>query len=117
MRDLEEDPELRSGVLMYKAQGLTTNKSKQQQQQPQKDKDNEAMGDADDMEDDDEEDPDFPDVMLDELVDDVSGMNINAGAGAGGDDDGDDDVELDDWESNTLFCTIVCYRIIFSPLL
>lgn len=76
LRDLEEDPELRSGVIMYKVPGQT---KAPQAAQPDG---NAAMADDDE----DEVDPDFPDVTLDELVDDVADMGIE--------DDGD--VELDD---------------------
>jgi nonsense-mediated mRNA decay protein 3 len=62
MRDLEEDPELRSGVLMYKAPGKDTTNNNV---------DNESMTDVD------EKDPDFADVTVDELVDDVASMAID----------------------------------------
>jgi len=67
LRDLEEDPELRSGVLLYKA---PAGKAPAGKAQPQQD-DNASMDDGE------EHDPDFPDVTLDELVDDVAGMGID----------------------------------------
>lgn len=68
MRDLEEDPDLRSAVNLYKAPG-----------KPEKTTatDTESMVD--------EEDPDFPDVTLDELVEDVDKLAIDGG--------GDDEME------------------------
>jgi len=63
LRDLEEDPELRSGVVLYKA-------PRKEAAQPTS-TDSESMADAD------EGDPDFHDVTLDELVDDVATMALD----------------------------------------
>jgi len=65
LRDLEEDPELRSGVVLYKAPEM-----KRKEAQPAS-TDNESITDVD------EDDPDFADVTLDELVDDVATMALN----------------------------------------
>lgn len=64
LRDLEEDPELRSGVVMYKAPAKDS-------KQAQPTTDTESMLD--------EDDPDFADVTLDELVDDVATMALDEG--------------------------------------
>jgi nonsense-mediated mRNA decay protein 3 len=56
INDLEEDAEYRSNVLLYK--------------NPLAQPDTESMADAE------EDDPDFPDVTLDELIDDVAEMAI-----------------------------------------
>jgi len=64
LRDLEEDPELRSGVIMYKAPGKAV-------PQPTSAADSESMADIE------EEDSDFADVTLDELVEDVATLALD----------------------------------------
>eukprot|EP00026_Physarum_polycephalum_P007496 Phypoly_transcript_07558.p1 GENE.Phypoly_transcript_07558~~Phypoly_transcript_07558.p1 ORF type:complete len:531 (+),score=69.79 Phypoly_transcript_07558:64-1593(+) len=68
MRDLEEDPEMRSGVIMYKAPGKTPQAADATASNAA---DNASMADAD------EDDPDFPDVTLDELVEDVATLALD----------------------------------------
>lgn len=72
LRDLEEDPELRSNVILYKSTttATSTNTNTNNDTQPTTAADNE-------MEDVDDEDPDFADVTVDELVEDVAGMALS----------------------------------------
>jgi len=68
LRELEEDPELRGNVNLYKADGEPARK-------PAAD----SM-DVDDATDDEEEEPDFPEVKLDELLNDFEEMSISGEA-------------------------------------
>lgn len=74
LRDLEEDPDLRANILLYKSNQATTtnNNNNDTNMNPQPMNDNE-------MEDVDEPDPDFADVTVDELVEDVAGMALDEG--------------------------------------
>ncbi|KAH9478257.1 60S ribosomal export protein NMD3 [Psilocybe cubensis] len=87
LRDLEEDPELRSGINLYKAPEVTMS-APEGERKPRK-RAQFAM-DVDEApaevipantteEDDDEEEPDFPDVKLDELLEGFDEMTLGAG--------------------------------------
>jgi len=62
LRDLEEDPDLRAGVTLYKTNNEENNKTNSIE--------NESMEDIEEL------DPNFPDVTIDELVDDVASMAL-----------------------------------------
>lgn len=71
LKDLEEDPELRANVVLYKdAEGTGTTATRSSTD------DNTSMVDGEEG-DEDEEDPHFQDVTLDELVDEVAGMALD----------------------------------------
>lgn len=61
LRDLEEDKDLRSGVLLFKSDNPTKKETG----------DNDSMADVDEL------DPDFQDITVDELVDDVATMALD----------------------------------------
>mmetsp|Transcript_25446 Transcript_25446/g.55257 ORF Transcript_25446/g.55257 Transcript_25446/m.55257 type:complete len:560 (+) Transcript_25446:171-1850(+) len=88
LQELEEDPEMRQRINIYKDPAALA----ALQQQPAA-ASRPAGLDEDDMGDD-EDDEDLPAIPLEELLDDLEGLNIGGAAG-GGDDDMEDE-EMDD---------------------
>jgi len=69
LRELEEDPELRGNVNLYKADDTTVKRPQRPDEM-----------DVDAATDDGEEEPDFPDVQLDELLNDFEDMSLSGDA-------------------------------------
>eukprot|EP00727_Mastigamoeba_balamuthi_P005226 m51a1_g14701 putative 60s ribosomal export protein (574) ;mRNA; f:125153-127047 len=108
MRDIEEDPELRSNVNLYKVpdaqQILAVREARKAEERATGADDMVDEGEEEEEEegDDEPEGPAFPDVRLDELIDAVGGLTIKpGGAGAApaeGDEDDGDEGEFDEVE-------------------
>ncbi len=79
LEDIAEDPEYRSGIVLYKAPNAEATAAAQA-----------AAKDA--MEDEGDEDEDYPDVGIDELVEEVAAMAVEGED----DEDEDGDEEIDD---------------------
>jgi nonsense-mediated mRNA decay protein 3 len=82
LRDLEEDPELRSAVNMYKADDVTpapeikAHKRRKQKEKDSMEVEDEADADMDGEDGEDEEEEDFPEVKLDELLEHFEEMDL-----------------------------------------
>lgn len=94
LKDLEEDPEFRSHITLYKDPLASTATAATTTAAPASSSSLSGphQGDNEMADVDDDNDPDFHDVALDELVDDVNGLNIQDN---GGNEDGDDDDVMD----------------------
>lgn len=77
LQELEEDPEMRSRVALYKDPAHNPAAARQA----------DAMTDGDDDED------DLPEIPLDELLDDMNALQLEEGANGGPADDEDEDME------------------------
>ncbi len=101
LQELEEDPDMRQRINIYKDEQriaqLQQQQVQQQGQQQQRAPAGAVPGLGEDMEDEDEDDGDLPQVPLEELLDDLVALNIDHGEhGAGaGEEDGGGDMDMD----------------------
>ncbi|GIL92786.1 hypothetical protein Vretimale_11709 [Volvox reticuliferus] len=95
LQELEEDPDMRARINIYKDAERLKQQQVGPQQQQQRVTPVGAFGDDDDDEDDDE---DLPQIPLEELLDDLEGLNLEEGgrqAAEGRGEDGNADMDMD----------------------